>query len=107
MTKYMEINGEQFEVIRSAKTESMIDAHFVNYRGRGLEHYYEKPSNIKREIWRDWCSWCSSCDEVHYFEITNANDFKFAIGAIYIDEYGEQGYIRITDCHNRLYLCKE
>ena len=106
MTKFVEINGEQFEVIRSAKTQQMIDAHFVNYRGQGLEHYYEKPSDIKREIWRDWCAWCGSCDEVHYFEITGANVFKFTIGAIY-NGINENGFIHITREHNRLYLCKE
>lgn len=106
MTKYVEINGEQFEVIKSAKTEAMINRHFINYRGRGLEHYYENPSNIKREIWREWCKWCGPCDEVHYFEITSANYFTFVITGIYIAENGEHGLIKITREHNRLYLCR-
>ena len=104
MTKFMEINGEQFEVIRSAKTQQMIDYHFVNYKGRDLSNYYEKPSEIKKSIWREWSKWAGACDEIHYFEVTSGNWNRFTISGIY---YGinETGFIQITKEHNRLYIC--
>lgn len=105
MTKYKEINGVDFEVIKSDLTEGAINSHVNNYRGATLNDYYQKPSNIKQAIYNKWLEW-AACDEVHYFEVSSGSPFTFTLSAIYHATNGEQGYIHITKAHNSLYLCR-
>ena len=108
MTKYTNINGVDFETIKSSKTQNMIDYHMKYFMHRDLYFYYEKPSDIKREIYLKWLKWYLDRDNtVTFFEVINGSPFNFSIGAILLDEYNEPiGYIKITKCHNYLYLIK-
>ena len=104
MKKQMEINGKMFEVIKSKYTEKMIENHWKNYSSKTLDYYYQKPSEIKKEIyayWRDWSS--DPC--VWAFEVISGSCSCFSLGAILKNEHGyDIGYIKITKAHNYLYL---
>lgn len=104
MTRYTEINGEQFEVIRSKKTDDLVKWHTTHYIARSLYECYERPSDAKIGIFEEWEEWAAQTYPVVYqFGITSYNGFRFTLGALYDGELGE-GYIQITANHNRLYL---
>lgn len=104
MTKYTEINGEQFEVIRSKKTDDFFHWHISHEIAHTLEECYSRPSDAKRAIFEEWREWAvDSWPVVYQFGITSYNTFMFTLGALYDGELGD-GYIQITPAHNRLYL---
>lgn len=104
MTKFMEINGEMFEVIKSKYTPELIERHWKYYSGRTLDHYYQKPSAIKKAIFEEWRDW-SSDPCVWAFEVISGSHFFFSLGAILKNEHGyDIGYIKITKAHNYLYV---
>ena len=104
MTKYTTINGVEFETYKSKYTQGLID----NHKTKTLWQCYEKPSKIKESIYYDWLEWFEQTDNVYEFGITSSCWNNFTLGGIVFDkETGEDiGYIRITKCHNRLYLFK-
>ena len=105
MTKYMTINGVKFELIKTPKTKDLI-AHW-RYAGRTLNDCYEKPSQIKREIYDEWLEWYYGADYVQAFGVASYNGFNFTIGALLIGENMAGfpiGYIQITKTHNRIYM---
>ena len=105
MTKYMTINGEQFEVINSKHSERMFDwwSGEVPY---SLERCYERPSEEKRQIWEYWDNWaCDSWPSVSHFGISSYNTFSFVLKGLYWDENDNPiGLLVITKAHNKLYL---
>lgn len=108
--KWIEINGEWFEVIHSKYTDDMIEHHDHDYRGRKtLYDFYDRPSDIKQRIWEDWLDWAAQTyPVVSNMLVTGASHFSFTIGAYYVDPDTNEiiGYIKITKDHNRLYLYK-
>lgn len=107
MTKYMEINGEQFEVIRSEKTPALIKE-AAYYAGRTLDECYSNPSIYKREIYEDWREWYRTADYVQGFGISSFNLQTFSIMAVLYEKSVSYpiGAIQITKDHNRLYLMR-
>lgn len=104
--KFTEINGEQFETVKSKHAEKMIENHMKYYNGRTLNNYYQKPSQIKKKIYEYWREWAID-PHIWAFEVINGSCFMFSIGAIYRNDLGDAiGYIRITKDHNRLFLIK-
>lgn len=85
--KTLEIGGEVFEVIRSAKTENMITYHDCDYLNRKtLYDFYDNPSYYKERIWEDWREWqAQNWPMVSNMRVTGASRFIFSIGAIYSD----------------------
>ena len=110
MGKYENIGGKDFEVIRSSKTQNMIDWHGKDYRGRRtLYDFYDNPSSAKVSIWEDWKEWAAQVyPRVYNMRVTGASCFTFSIGACAVDPetYEIIGYFKITKDHNRLYLIK-
>lgn len=110
MTKYQNIGGMYFEVIRSSKVDDMLDWHNNDYLGRRtLYDFYDNPSAIKENIWDEWLGWqAANYPTVSNMRVTGASCFTFSIGAYYCDPetYEILGYFRITRNHNRLYLYK-
>lgn len=106
MTRYTEINGEQFEVIHSKKTADYVKWHTTHDRAHTLDECYARPSATKRAIFKEWNNWAIiSWPIVYQFGITSYNGFRFTLGALYDGDLGE-GYIQITAAHNRLYLSR-
>ena len=103
MTKYQNINGVNFEVVKSKYTDSMIKNHKNALR---LSDFYETYSYRKRIIEEEWREWASGAPNVCGIGVQSANTFSFTMGAWYIDTITLEiiGYIQITPCHERLYL---
>lgn len=105
MTKYKEIGGTTFEVIKSRKTPEMLENHFKQYHARDLFDYYDNPSIRKWNIYNEWLYWFhDNIDNLFLFEVTSANTFKFTISCVYVDNNGNQAFLRITDAHNYMYV---
>ena len=106
MTKYTEINGIQFETHKSKYAYKAVKRIKENYNGKDLYSYYEKPSAIKQEIWREWRIWAFETQCISQFEVCSGSCFKFAIHGIYYDlkTLKPLGFIYITKTYNRLYL---
>ena len=117
MYEVKEINGRRFEVVRidSALLTSMIHNHnsFVS-----IWDAYKNPSNAKECIYNSWKLWQERTERVYGLSVRGHNCFKFTLGALYFDSetdgyrtymngYGWiNGYIKVTDMHNYLYLAK-
>ena len=102
--KTIEINGETFEVIRSWKYDFARKFKFTGY---GLSHFYQKPSQVKKDIYEYWRKWACNADNVHYLQVRTANGRFFTLEAVYMDDVQVYGYIEITKNHNRLYVLHE
>lgn len=106
MTKYMEINGEIFEVIKPRKRylKEAIER-LAREPRKDLYSHYEKPSKVKIGIWNAWVDWALE-SPVDCITVTSASTFQFTISAILYDPEtdADLGLIRITKCHNRVYL---
>ena len=107
MSKITVLNDETFETIKSKKTMNYIN-YLDNHLHKDLYDCYERPSNIKQEIYNYWMNWCYEMfPNVSMFGITSYNTFCFTLGGIlYDDNDNILGYIEISKCHNRLYLIK-
>lgn len=102
MSKYMNINGQTFEVIKPRKYPvSLTNKYYL----RGLSDCYEKPSVHKQAIYDEWYEWYRSDIRLSEFGITSYNTFMFTIGCIFTDEEtGERGYIKITPAKQVIYM---
>jgi len=107
--KYQEIGGNEFRVIRSEKTDDMVERHGHDCKGRkDLYEFYKNPSAKKRNVWNKWREWASENDCVESMYVIGANCDTFSIGAYYVDVDTLEiiGYFYITATYNRLYLYK-
>lgn len=111
MTKYTEINGVEFETIKSKRTESMIDAYLSSGNAyRSIWDCYERPSRTKEEIYIEWRDWFLNAENVFSFGVHAHSCFMFTLAAILYDEEMQTkpiGFIHITKDHNRLYLVSD
>ena len=106
MSKFIEINGETFEVIDTAKD---VDACHKDWRGRRtIWDFYNRPSDVKVNIYEMWMEWARRTDCVYDMRVTSASCFMFTLGAYYVDTGTDEiiGYFRITRDHNKLYIFK-
>lgn len=105
MSKFIEVGGIGFEVIKPHKVDP--SEYHKDYLGRRtLWDFYDRPSDIKVGIWEEWLDWESDNPEVRDMRVTSASCFMFTIGAYYVDPETDEiiGYFKITRDHNRLYL---
>ena len=105
MTKYKDINGKKFRVIRSKYTQGMIYSHQANVT---LDDVYGTYSYAKRCIEFDYRTWASETPEVMGIGVKSHNCFTFTMGAWYVDTETLEiiGYISITPAYDTLYLLK-
>lgn len=106
MSKYINIGGELFEVIKPRKRE-VEKQHRGQWDYANIWQAYEKPSAAKVAIWEYWYNFFG--DETHRFGnpfISGRNCFSFTVVCNVYDENSDFiGVARITRGHNRLYLC--
>lgn len=102
MSKYMDINGERFQVIKPRNHKpALANPYFM----RDLWDCYERPSGTKEAIYNEWYDWYKTDDRLSEFGVTSYNTFSFTLGCVFDDpETGVAGYISITPAHNRLYI---
>ena len=115
MTKFMEINGVDFEIHKSRKiknADAYIEAAKTSpYMYEDIYECYEKPSNIKVNIFKEWIEWARDFNinsdfgtHIIYMRITSFSFNQFTLGAVmYIDDK-PYGLIHITKCHNCIYV---
>ena len=106
MTKYMEINGMDFEVIKPRKwnVKAAIER-LAREPRKDLYSHYERPSAKKVGIWNKWLDWALE-SPVNALTVSSASPFQFTInGILYNPETDEDiGLLHITKAHNRLYI---
>ena len=104
-SKYMNINGEAFEVIHPRKYDPRAAVEAVkDCAGRELSYYYDRPSVHKQEVFNEWREWYATAENVFCFGVCSANTFNFSISALLTDSTGVIGVITITRDHNRVHL---
>lgn len=95
--KTMNIGGTFFQVIkpRTNKVQSftgwLCDENAIFY-------VYDRPSDTKISIWRNWCKWARNTEGVFGMEISGHNCMSFTIDGGYIDPNNGKEY--------RLYIAK-
>lgn len=103
--KTIDICGTRFEVIKPRKP---ITDCTEKTRFRGLEYYYDKPSQTKVAIYNDWYDWKKEVDRTEFgfvenFGVSSANSHQFSISFRMV--WMNHIYLAlITRDHNRLYL---
>ena len=107
MTKWMNINGREFEAIKPRKREvEPFKPTCWDYRD--IYKAYEKPSTSKVFIWDGWKEWASNWQEYEITDmyISSRNCFSFAITANVWNHatYEFIGVLHITKDHDRIYL---
>lgn len=95
--EHITINGETFSI--EGKTTSRYNVSCANYIENIFDHY-DRPSQTKIAIWRDWCDWACECGA--RLDIASHNCFRFTIKG-YIEYNGKFYNLYITDQHNRAY----
>ncbi len=113
MSKTIRINGIDFELIESRKyptTMEDIERYRDSYTGKDLTNYYDRCSDIKKAIWKDWVKWKVESQqdwEATYYiscmEVSSANCMQFTISAIADNKCGSLYMLYITRDHNRAY----
>lgn len=103
MTKYMDIGGRSFRVIKPRKDKPILHKQCA---GCDLYKYYKNPSSEKKAAYNYWKKWADNCDNVLNFGVCSGNTFTFSIRALYMNtETGEiEGVIHITPCYNTIYI---
>ena len=100
--EYIEIGGETFELCGTTNTVGRVM--YVSWNDpEDIYHHYDRPSEIKKSIWHDWCKWATK-NNGHLY-IDSHNCFRFTIrGFIVVN--GVTYQLWITDCHNRAWKVK-
>ena len=95
------VNERTFEIVKSSTKQA--DAIRWTLRGwyKDFEDLYERPSETKREIYKDWRDWFTEVDG--FIEGCTGNSMTFSIyGYINID--GQMCPVQITKEHNRIVM---
>ena len=78
--------GKEFEVVNSnTKKGRSLDSRLDNCKFSRLDFCYDKPSETKREIYREWKELVSSDNNARRFGIVSYNCHFFTLG--WITEY--------------------
>ena len=102
MSKYININGEQFQVIKPRKNKPTLEN---PYFMRTLLDCYEKPSHRKRGIYNAWYEWYRTDDRLSEFGITSYNTYSFSLRCVFHDEeQNVHGLVSITPANNIIYV---
>lgn len=96
MKKVMEINGENFTIMKSISSFSF---HYNTFKD--IYSCYEKPSEIKLSIYKDWEKWFNELN-CYDFGIISYNGWMFTCGGI-IKIDGQMYYIYITKTRQEIY----
>ena len=74
MKEFKVINGKKFDVMKPIEIETRRTRHT-------LKHCYDRPSEIKHEIFEDWERFViNNFDEFWNFGIESYNGFMFTLG---------------------------
>ena len=114
MTDYININGIAFETKKSTLEHFNEYTKYAEsfYCKKTLEQCYEKPSQAKQAIFREWYDWFTELNQNSYklrfdathFRIVSFNVFQFSLGvALWRDDF-PFAILRITRAHNIAYL---
>ena len=103
--KTITINGVNFEVKTPRKNKVYFNQcvnYLMRYQGRDIWDCYDRPSEVKQEIYKDWVKWYTDCDKnVDLFGITSYNCMQFSLGCLYYDRENNVRYsLSITRDHN-------
>ena len=98
----IEINGVTFELTIPRRT--VHPTHGYICVESCIFNWYDRPSQYKVEIWKDWVRWARETKGIEVFEIGGANCFQFSIIGLYVAEDGKVYNIYITSDHNRAIL---
>ena len=109
MARFENINGVDFEVIRSDSTHWFVqDAR--KHAGDTLANHYGRWSSAKDSIYNYWRNFFAGCECAEMFGVRSANTFSFTVSALYVRKYQSYttvlGAFIITPTHNYLYLYK-
>lgn len=91
--KTININGETFELVTAHNCYRQL------YAGRGIFDCYDRPSNIKVNIYKNWLEWATDTG-IDSFGVSSYNCNFFTLTGIYYAEDGDSYFIRITPAHN-------
>ena len=102
---YMIINGERFEVHKPRKNKLALDEIMERlhrtYSDTTVYDCYERPSEAKVNIYKEWKQWADNTPNVLYFEVSSYNCMQFTLSALYHDVENEAWFsLYITREHN-------
>lgn len=102
MSKFIDINGETFKVIKPRSNKpTLSNPHSM----RSLWDVYKNPSETKVAIYKKWCQWFRSDARLSELGVVSYNKFSFTLGCVFEDpDTGVAGYIAITPANNTLYI---
>lgn len=92
----MKINGEYFKIMKPISSFSFCWNTF-----KDIYSCYQKPSEIKLSIYKDWEEWFNELNCYDY-GIISYNGFMFTCGAI-INYDGQKYYIYIAKTRQEIY----
>lgn len=100
------LNGVDFEISRKA-----LDIDYNRYIGRNLDGCYDKPSQIKRDIWNEWNKF--------FYELTNpSHEISLHVACPFVNSYNTNVFtigcvfelngvsysVKITPNHNYIWV---
>lgn len=101
MKTYTTINGRNFEICKGIDKASGIDRINRNI-GRTVDDCYNRPSEFKKMVERDWYNWLAGADNVGCMGVESYNCMMFTLTAHYTAKDGSTYLIYITRDHNRI-----
>lgn len=92
MKKIKEINGVEFKIVCPKERISHlgIASHFKCY---DLDDCYDRPSDLKKAIFKGWKMWSCDVEGLHYFGIQIYNCMMFTLSGLYYDMNEDKYYI--------------
>lgn len=106
MTKYMEINGVEFQVVKSKYTAMCISNLLADKNLKTLDECYQHCSEAKKAIYEEWMDWSVKSFDVRPFGIRSYNVFCFTLSGLLHDSETDEviGLIEITSTRNTVYM---
>lgn len=99
--KTIEINGVTFEYYKKHMTNDELAD--IAYSTHSIHYFYKRCSEIKLDIYNNWCRWANDVNRLYYFGVSSANTNTFTLRGI-IERPNENDILLvITKDHNRAY----
>lgn len=105
MSKYVKINGVDFELCRPYKGKAIIWGYAGHGTHSNIYECYNRPSVYKVEIWDDWCRFFWNLEKAEWW-INSHNCMMFTISA-FVEWQNVKYFLSITKYHNRAYICSD
>lgn len=101
--KTIEIEGKIFELCGVVDSERAVKRIMGN-SGRTVADCYERPSEVKKSIERDWRRWFADSPALRHMGVESYNCMMFTLTGVYrIEMMDEEYLLYITPAHNRAY----